>query len=72
MSRKKLTAKPVPTQGPLSGFSDLLIRHSSPEDLKALREILLRCPEPGAAKAAEKLQAGIRSKVCGTRADRDC
>lgn len=72
MSKSKRTPKPVPTQGPPCSFTDVVIRQTSPEGLRVLRELLLRCPVPGAAKVAEKLQAGIHSKICGTRADRNC
>lgn len=72
MSTKKPTAKPAQTQARLCTFTDLVIRHTRPEGLKALRELMLRCPLPDAAKIAEKLQAGIHSKICGTRADLGC
>jgi len=66
MSRKQLTAKPAPTQALPSRFTDVVIRHTSPEGLRALREILLRCPLPGAVQVTERLQAGLRSNICRT------
>jgi len=63
MSRKQRTAKPAPTQAPLCRFTDVVIRHTSPEGLRALREILLRCPLPGAIQITERLQAGLRPTI---------